>query len=69
MFASNQNPIPNGFSLLGVDSTAPTGIRVNATSNFNNATVQCIVFGVVGPMQRNDSTLAIATLRVAGTQY
>ena len=69
VFTSAQmNTLPNGFSILGsADNT--TGIKVIAKSYLNNATFQCIAFVVIDPARRNDSTRAIATLQIAGTQY
>ena len=69
VFTSAQmNTLPNGFSILGSADNI-TGIKVIAKSYLNNATFQCIAFVVINPARRNDSTRAIATLQVAGTQY
>ena len=65
-------PLPDGFSfegnILPMDVLNATGIKVTTTSNLNNATIQCIAF-VPNTQRRNSSTLAIATLQVAGIQW
>ena len=62
---------PDGFSfegnILPMNVLNATGIKVTTTSNLNNATIQCIAF-VPNTQLRNSSTLAIATLQVAGMQ-
>ena len=62
-------PPPDGFSfegnILPMNVPNATGIKVTTSSNLNNATIQCIAF-VPNTQRRNSSTLAIATLQVAG---
>ena len=60
---------PDGFSfegnILPMNGLNATGIKVTATSNLNSAMFQCIAF-VPNSQLRNSSSLAIATLQVAG---
>ena len=64
-FSSFQmDPLPSGFSFIRDPNLS--GIRVNATSNLNDTTFQCIAVQTNTGV-RNISALAIASLQIAGT--
>ena len=67
MMASPPDGVSFEGNILPMNVLNATGIKVTTTSNLNSALFQCIAF-VPNTQLRNSSTLAIATLQVAGMQ-